>query len=74
MPCPGGVNIPLCFESYNNLYMSDNADEAGFLYAARLIGTLSVGGTEFVSRCIQCVECLESVLRTSRYRPFSKQS
>ena len=45
MPCPGGVNIPFCFEAYNNLYMFDNADEAKFMYAARLGGVLSARGT-----------------------------
>jgi predicted aldo/keto reductase-like oxidoreductase len=59
MPCPGGVNIPLCFEMYNNLYMSGNADEAKFLYAARLGGILSVRGPEFASQCVQCGKCLE---------------
>jgi len=32
MPCPSGVNIPLCFELYNNLYMSNNADDVKFFY------------------------------------------
>ncbi len=59
MPCPAGVNIPLCFETYNNLYMSNNVDETKFLYAARLGGILSVGGPEFASQCIQCEKCLE---------------
>ena len=59
MPCPQGVNIPLCFETYNQMYMSGNADEAKFLYAARLGSVLSVGEPEFASRCIQCGECLE---------------
>ncbi|MGA9188627.1 MAG: aldo/keto reductase [Methanosarcina sp.] len=59
MPCPAGVNIPLCFESYNHLYMSGNADEAKFLYAARLGSILSVGEPEFASQCVQCGKCLE---------------
>ena len=59
MPCPEGVNIPLCFETYNNLYMSDSTDETKFLYAARLGGILSVGGPEFASQCVQCGKCLE---------------
>ncbi len=59
MPCPEGVNIPLCFEEYNNLYLSGNADETKFLYAARLGSVLSVGEPEFASRCVQCGECLE---------------
>lgn len=59
MPCPAGVNIPLCFETYNDLYMSGNADEAKFMYAARLGGIVSSGETEFASQCVQCGKCLE---------------
>jgi predicted aldo/keto reductase-like oxidoreductase len=59
MPCPNGVNIPLCFETYNNLYMSGNPNEEKFLYAARLGAVLSVGEPEFASRCIKCGECLD---------------
>ncbi|MGD0329805.1 MAG: aldo/keto reductase [Nitrososphaeria archaeon] len=59
MPCPGGVNIPFCFEEYNNLHMSNNADEVKFHYAARLGGVLSVGEPEFASRCLKCGKCLE---------------
>lgn len=59
MPCPEGVNIPLCFETYNTLYMSGNADETKFMYAARLGGVLSGGEPEFASLCVQCGECLE---------------
>lgn len=59
MPCPEGVNIPLCFETYNTLYMSGNADETKFMYAARLGGVLSGGEAEFASLCVQCGKCLE---------------
>lgn len=59
MPCPAGVNIPLCFETYNNLYVSSNPDETKFMYAARLGGILSIEGTEFASQCVECEKCLE---------------
>jgi predicted aldo/keto reductase-like oxidoreductase len=59
MPCPGGVNIPSCFETYNNLYMSNNADDVKFQYAARLGGILSVLEPEFASLCLKCGKCLE---------------
>ena len=39
--------------------MSGNADEAKFLYAARLGSILSVGEPEFASQCVQCGKCLE---------------
>jgi hypothetical protein len=59
MPCPNGVNIPFCFEDYNNLYMSGDADGAKFHYAVKLSGILSVGEPEFASLCVQCGECVE---------------
>ena len=59
MPCPEGVNIPICFELYNNLYMSGNADETKFFYAAQLSGAISVGETGFASQCVKCEQCLE---------------
>lgn len=59
MPCQEGVNIPICFELYNNLHMSGNADEAKFLYAAMLSGVLSNGEPGFASQCAQCGKCLE---------------
>lgn len=59
MPCPEGVDIPVCFELYNSLHMSGNADEAKFLYAAMLSGVLSVGEPAFASQCGQCGKCLE---------------
>jgi predicted aldo/keto reductase-like oxidoreductase len=59
MPCPEGVNIPICFEMYNNLYMSGNADETKFFYAAQLSGAVSAGETGFASQCVKCGQCLE---------------
>lgn len=59
MPCPEGVDIPVCFELYNSLHMSGNADEAKFLYAAMLSGVLSAGEPKFASQCVQCEKCLK---------------
>ena len=59
MPCPTGVNIPLCFEMYNNLYLEDNPDMVRFMYAARVGNAVGLGKPEFASLCIQCGECLE---------------
>ncbi|WP_321507535.1 aldo/keto reductase [uncultured Methanoregula sp.] len=59
MPCPSGVNIPMCFEEYNNLYMIDNPDMEKFMYAARLGGAVGVGNPEFASLCVQCGQCVE---------------
>jgi len=59
MPCPAGVNIPLCFEIYNNKYLNGNTDQSRFYYAVRLSGLLVTGEPEFASQCIQCEKCLE---------------
>jgi hypothetical protein len=59
MPCQSGVNIPLCFEEYNNLYLTGNADGEKFMYAARLGGAVGLGTPEFASLCVQCGECRE---------------
>ena len=59
MPCPSGVNIPLCFEQFNNLAMVENPDSEKFMYAARLGGAVGLGTPEFASLCVQCRECVD---------------
>lgn len=59
LPCPAEVNIPLCFEIYNNKYLKGNAEEAKFYYVVRLSGLLATGKPEFASQCIECGNCLE---------------
>ncbi|MDD1694905.1 MAG: aldo/keto reductase [Methanoregula sp.] len=59
MPCPSGVNIPLCFEEYNNLYLGDNPDMEKFMYAARVGGAVGLGNPAFASLCVQCGQCVE---------------
>jgi predicted aldo/keto reductase-like oxidoreductase len=60
MPCPSGVNIPECFETYNNLHMFGNVDGAKFTYAIRMSGVFTntePGG--FASQCTECGKCME---------------
>jgi predicted aldo/keto reductase-like oxidoreductase len=59
MPCPSGVNIPMCFEEYNNLFMVAHPDEEKFMYAARLGGAVGLGTPEFASLCVKCGQCVE---------------
>ncbi|MBP2133963.1 putative aldo/keto reductase-like oxidoreductase [Methanomicrobium sp. W14] len=58
MPCPSGVNIPGCFEQYNNISLTGDPENAKFVYAAQQGGVLSVGEPEYASLCIQCGECV----------------
>ncbi|MBA3037172.1 MAG: aldo/keto reductase [Desulfobacterium sp.] len=58
LPCPSDVSIPICFETYNDLHMFGNADEAPFIYAVRNCG-IATGQPGYASQCVQCDECLE---------------
>ena len=57
-PCPAGVLIPTCFESYNNMHMYNKTTEAPFIYVMRTCGALT-GQPGYASQCGQCGECLE---------------
>jgi len=59
MPCPAGVEIPICFESYNNLLVFGNVSEKQLRYAARLGGVISGGKAGLASQCILCGECMK---------------
>jgi len=59
LPCPAGVNIPDCFEIYNNLNVLGNEEMTRFFYTARLSGMLGVGEPAFASQCNECGQCRE---------------
>jgi predicted aldo/keto reductase-like oxidoreductase len=59
MPCPSGVDIPTCFEVYDNLYLSGNESEGKLMYAAKAGGIIRGNIPGYASRCIECKECLE---------------
>ncbi|NOX32373.1 MAG: aldo/keto reductase [Deltaproteobacteria bacterium] len=56
MPCPSGVNIPACFEFYNNFHMFDDKINAGMFYLAGCGGLFS-GKPALASQCEECGEC-----------------
>ncbi len=60
MPCPQGVDIPACFETYNNLYMFGGKDRLMIMYAAKLGGILRGAERNFASQCVQCGQCLNA--------------
>jgi uncharacterized protein len=57
MPCPSGVDIPTCFETWNNLYMYGNPSSAKMFYIARVAGL--TGDPARASQCEECGECEE---------------
>lgn len=56
MPCENGVDIPQCFEFYNQAHIYDAKDLAGGNYSWTLNG-LSDGIPGFASCCIECGKC-----------------
>jgi hypothetical protein len=61
MPCPAGVDIPACFEMYNDLHMF--GDKSGMMkvrYAAKMGGILGGSETTFASQCVRCGQCLDA--------------
>lgn len=55
MPCPAGVNIPQCFEKYNDKYMF-NTLNARVMYEMHL-GGLTGGEITRASLCMKCGKC-----------------
>lgn len=55
MPCPVGVNIPTCFEAWNNLHLFGDKKAASFLYTTRCGGVSDAPG--LASQCIKCGKC-----------------
>lgn len=59
MPCPAGVNIPACFESYNNVYMG-NPMQAKVMYLISQGGGFSGEGPKsYASQCKACNKCVK---------------
>jgi predicted aldo/keto reductase-like oxidoreductase len=58
MPCPAGVNIPGCFELYNNSRMfSDRQAKFGYLFRA---AGITEGKPAFASLCNECGKCVDA--------------
>jgi predicted aldo/keto reductase-like oxidoreductase len=57
MPCPGGVNIPVCFQYFNSRHAFK--DKTALLYYLAMNGGVVSDKTSFASQCIKCKICLE---------------
>ncbi|MDD3574919.1 aldo/keto reductase [Methanospirillum sp.] len=58
MPCHFGVNIPSCFEMYNNLFMFGDTWRTNASYVIRLGGVMS--GHSVASACRDCGACVSA--------------
>lgn len=59
MPCPAGVDIQGCFDSYNQRHMFGEKRTAQFFYMVRLGGAMS-GKASNASLCTACGKCVEA--------------
>jgi predicted aldo/keto reductase-like oxidoreductase len=59
VPCPSGVNIPACFEAYNNIYLG-NPMMAKVNYLIQVGGGLDGSSPRgFASQCKSCNKCVK---------------
>jgi uncharacterized protein len=58
MPCKNGVDIPGCFEFFNQAHIYDAKEESGGIYSWALGGIFG-GIPGFASCCLACGECEE---------------
>jgi len=56
MPCKNGVDIPRCFDFYNQGHIYDAKDESGRVYSWALSGLID-GIPGYASCCLECGEC-----------------
>lgn len=57
MPCPEGVDIPGCFEIYNNASLFGDKTTARLFYLSRLMGAMA-GEQSYASLCKECGKCM----------------
>ncbi len=59
MPCPSGVNIPACFELYNNFHVFGDKINARLWYLGRLYDMFR-SAPSYASLCERCGTCEEA--------------
>ncbi len=59
MPCPSGVDIPTCFEYYNNSHVFGDKLSARAMYLIRLRGVMRDVTPSHASLCQNCGKCEE---------------
>lgn len=60
MPCPAGVDIPACFDLYNQRYLFKDKPTNYFLYLTRMTGGMESGKDSYASECTDCGQCADA--------------
>lgn len=60
MPCPKGVDIPRCFNFYNNKYMFKEGLTSSIFYLGQLGGIMSGGAEHHANLCNKCGKCVKA--------------
>jgi predicted aldo/keto reductase-like oxidoreductase len=62
MPCPEGVDIPGCFENYNDKYIgrTRGVNSPMFQYMITIGGMMSQGKSGYASQCKSCNKCVKA--------------
>jgi predicted aldo/keto reductase-like oxidoreductase len=58
MPCPFGVNIPNCFQLYNQYYMVPGRLMTRIWYGVQLMGGMGVPA--YAGLCRNCGKCMKA--------------
>jgi hypothetical protein len=59
MPCPAGVDIPVCFEQFNNYHMFQSRTAARMVYTL-MCGGIVDGRRSMASQCTACGRCVSA--------------
>ncbi len=57
MPCPAGVQIPMCFDQYNNRTLGGGTGFGNLDYVVNLCGVFTGSRPGFASQCKDCGKC-----------------
>lgn len=60
MPCPSGVDIPACFQTYNTKYLSGKANNGKIDYIVGVGGAFNKKKPGYASMCKECGKCVKA--------------
>lgn len=68
LPCPSGVNIPVCFSLFNNAHLLDD------IATHRIFYNFHVGPAQKASNCVECGQCEQACPQGLPIRALLKET